>query len=179
MLIRTKIVRPFELGEVLADHRAEMAALGWLGAHHQSSLGDAYVDHPIFRHGHHRRVLEAAVVQGGHIAQTGLAQHARFRGLGMPRLFFGVTGGTMDSMVNRYKHTSDRAGAQRRRHTPGGQGASARIAASRLLLLATHPRKPTNHPSCSAASNPALPLSRISTIGRSSAGSVRVGGLEG
>ena len=67
------------------------------------------------------RVLEAARLQSRHHRAARLAQHRGFRRrLGAPRLFFGVTGGNMDSMVNRY--TADRRVRSDDAYTPGGEG---------------------------------------------------------
>ncbi len=66
------------------------------------------------------RVLEAQGFKVGIIAQPDWHSTADFEALGAPRLFFGVTGGNMDSMVNRY--TSDRRVRSDDAYTPGGQG---------------------------------------------------------
>jgi uncharacterized radical SAM protein YgiQ len=80
--------------------------------------GDAYVDHPSFGTAVIGRVLEAEGFRAGVIAQPGWQGEADFRRLGTPRLFFGVTAGNVDSMVNNY------TAARRRRRTdaysPGG-----------------------------------------------------------
>ena len=82
--------------------------------------GDAYVDHPSFGMAIIGRVLEAAGFKVGIIAQPDWHGTADFEALGAPRLFFGVTGGNMDSMVNRY--TADRRVRSDDAYTPGGQG---------------------------------------------------------
>ena len=66
------------------------------------------------------RVLEAQGFKVGIIAQPDWHDTRDFEALGAPRLFFGVTGGNMDSMVNRY--TSDRRVRSDDAYTPGGQG---------------------------------------------------------
>jgi uncharacterized radical SAM protein YgiQ len=66
------------------------------------------------------RVLEAQGFKVGIIAQPDWHSTRDFEALGAPRLFFGVTGGNMDSMVNRY--TSDRRVRSDDAYTPGGQG---------------------------------------------------------
>jgi uncharacterized radical SAM protein YgiQ len=68
--------------------------------------GDAYVDHPSFGMALIGRVLEAQGFRVGIISQPDWTRVDDFRKLGRPNLFFGVTGGNMDSMVNRY--TSDK-----------------------------------------------------------------------
>jgi uncharacterized radical SAM protein YgiQ len=65
-------------------------------------------------------VLEAQGFKVGIIAQPDWHSTQDFEALGKPRLFFGVTGGNMDSMVNRY--TSDRRVRSDDAYTPGGQG---------------------------------------------------------
>jgi uncharacterized radical SAM protein YgiQ len=100
--------------------RAEMDALGWDQCDIIIVTGDAYVDHPSFGMAIIGRVLEAQGFKVGIIAQPKWHSTADFERLGPPRLFFGVTGGNMDSMVNRY--TSDRRVRSDDAYTPGGQG---------------------------------------------------------
>jgi uncharacterized radical SAM protein YgiQ len=100
--------------------RAEMTALGWTQCDIIIVTGDAYVDHPSFGMAIIGRVLEAQGFKVGIIAQPEWHGTADFEALGAPRLFFGVTGGNMDSMVNRY--TSDRRVRSDDAYTPGGQG---------------------------------------------------------
>ena len=82
--------------------------------------GDAYIDHPSFGTAVIGRTLEAAGYRVAIIPQPNWRDDLRdFRKFGRPRLFFGVTSGAMDSMVNHY------TAARRLRHddayTPGGQ----------------------------------------------------------
>ncbi|HEX4209942.1 MAG TPA: YgiQ family radical SAM protein, partial [Candidatus Binataceae bacterium] len=97
-----------------------MAALGWRQCDVIIVTGDAYVDHPSFGMAIIGRVLEAQGFKVGIIAQPTWHGTEDFEVLGKPRLFFGVTGGNMDSMVNRY--TSDRRVRSDDAYTPGGQG---------------------------------------------------------
>ena len=97
-----------------------MAALGWEQCDVIIVTGDAYVDHPSFGMAIIGRVLEAQGFKVGIIAQPDWHSTRDFEALGAPRLFFGVTGGNMDSMVNRY--TSDRRVRSDDAYTPGGQG---------------------------------------------------------
>jgi uncharacterized radical SAM protein YgiQ len=97
-----------------------MDALGWDRCDVIIVTGDAYVDHPSFGMAIIGRVLEAQGLRVGIIAQPDWHSTADFEALGEPRLFFGVTGGNMDSMVNRY--TSDRRVRSDDAYTPGGQG---------------------------------------------------------
>jgi uncharacterized radical SAM protein YgiQ len=104
----------------LPTSRAEMAALGWQQCDIIIVTGDAYVDHPSFGMAIIGRVLEAQGFKVGIIAQPDWQSADSFQILGAPRLFFGVTGGNMDSMVNRY--TSERRVRSDDAYTPGGMG---------------------------------------------------------
>ena len=97
-----------------------MDALGWDRCDIIIVTGDAYVDHPSFGMAIIGRVLEGHGFKVGIIAQPDWHSTRDFEVLGAPRLFFGVTGGNMDSMVNRY--TSDRRVRSDDAYTPGGQG---------------------------------------------------------
>jgi uncharacterized radical SAM protein YgiQ len=100
--------------------RQEMAALGWEQCDVIIVTGDAYVDHPSFGMAIVGRVLEAQGLRVGIIAQPDWHSADAFRALGAPRLFFGITAGNMDSMVNRY--TADKRVRSDDAYTPGGQG---------------------------------------------------------
>jgi uncharacterized radical SAM protein YgiQ len=104
----------------LPTTRAEMDALGWERCDVIVVTGDAYVDHPSFGMAIIGRLLEAQGFKVGIIAQPDWRSTRDFEELGEPRLFFGVTGGNMDSMVNRY--TSDRRVRSDDAYTPGGVG---------------------------------------------------------
>jgi uncharacterized radical SAM protein YgiQ len=82
--------------------------------------GDAYVDHPSWGVAAIGRWLEAHGLSVGVIAQPDWEDPEAFRVLGRPRLFFGVTAGNMDTMVNKY------TAAKRLRsgdaYSPGGEG---------------------------------------------------------
>lgn len=99
--------------------RPEMEALGWDACDIILVTGDAYVDHPSFGMALVGRLLEAQGFRVGIIAQPNWRSAADFARLGRPTLFFGVTGGNMDSMVNRY--TSDRRLRSDDAYTPNGQ----------------------------------------------------------
>nr|WP_229474848.1 YgiQ family radical SAM protein [Pseudoduganella lurida] len=86
--------------------RAEMAQLGWDECDVILVTGDAYIDHPSFGMALVGRLLEAQGFRVGIISQPDWQSADAFRVLGKPRLYFGITAGNMDSMVNRY--TSDR-----------------------------------------------------------------------
>ena len=95
-----------------------MRALGWSQCDVIIVTGDAYVDHPSFGMAIIGRVLESHGFKVGIIAQPDWRSTEDFARLGAPRLFFGVTGGNMDSMVNRY--TADRRVRSDDAYTPGG-----------------------------------------------------------
>src|SRR5579863_9841077 len=98
----------------------EMQALGWTQCDVIIVSGDAYVDHPSFGAAIIGRVIEAQGLRVGIIAQPDWHSAEPFRALGAPRLFFGITAGNMDSMVNRY--TADRRVRSDDAYTPGGEG---------------------------------------------------------
>ncbi|MGH8549507.1 MAG: YgiQ family radical SAM protein, partial [Methylococcales bacterium] len=100
--------------------RAEMDRLGWDRCDVILVTGDAYVDHPSFGMALIGRLLEAQGFRVGIIAQPDWSNAGDFKGLGRPGLFFGVTGGNMDSMVNRY--TADRKIRSDDAYTPEGEG---------------------------------------------------------
>src|SRR5262245_12193659 len=110
----------FGTAPYLPMSRAEMDALGWDSCDIIIVTGDAYVDHPSFGMAIIGRVLEAQGFRVGLIAQPDWRSKADFEALGRPNLFFGVTAGNMDSMVNRY--TSDRRIRSDDAYTPGGAG---------------------------------------------------------
>ena len=100
--------------------RAEMDALGWDSCDVILVTGDAYVDLPSFGMAIVGRVLEGQGFRVGIIAQPDWHSADPFTALGRPNLFFGITGGNMDSMVNRY--TADRRLRSDDAYTPGGIG---------------------------------------------------------
>jgi uncharacterized radical SAM protein YgiQ len=100
--------------------RAEMDQLGWDSCDIILVTGDAYVDHPSFGMAIVGRLLEAQGFRVGIIAQPDWQSAEPFKVLGRPNLFFGITGGNMDSMVNRY--TADRRLRHNDSYTPGGLG---------------------------------------------------------
>ncbi len=110
----------FGTAPFLPMSRAEMDLLGWDSCDIIVVTGDAYVDHPSFGMAIIGRVLEAQGFRVGIIAQPDWRSAAAFAVLGRPNLFFGVTAGNMDSMVNRY--TSDRRVRSDDAYTPGGVG---------------------------------------------------------
>ena len=99
--------------------RAEMESLGWDSCDVILVTGDAYIDHPSFGMALIGRLLEAQGFRVGIISQPDWNSAADFRKLGKPNLFFGVTAGNMDSMVNRY--TSDRKPRSDDAYTPNAE----------------------------------------------------------
>jgi len=100
--------------------RAEMERLGWDSCDVIIVTGDAYVDHPSFGMAVVGRVLQAQGFRVGIIAQPDWSSADAFRVLGRPNLFWGVTAGNMDSMINRY--TADRKIRTDDAYTPGDVG---------------------------------------------------------
>ncbi len=82
--------------------------------------GDAYVDHPSFGTAVIGRTLEKEGYKVGIIPQPNWRDDLRdFRKFGKPRLFFGVSSGSMDSMVNHY--TANKRLRSNDAYTPGGE----------------------------------------------------------
>jgi uncharacterized radical SAM protein YgiQ len=110
----------FGTAPFLPMSRAEMGALGWDSCDIVIVTGDAYVDHPSFGMAVIGRTLEAQGFRVGIIAQPDWDSAEPFKALGRPNLFFGVTAGNMDSMINRY--TADRKIRSDDAYTPGNVG---------------------------------------------------------
>ena len=110
----------FGTAKFLPMSRKEMDALGWDSCDIILVTGDAYVDHPSFGMAVIGRVLEAQGFRVGIIAQPDWQSAEPFRALGKPNLFWGVTAGNMDSMINRY--TADRKIRSDDAYTPGDVG---------------------------------------------------------
>ncbi|KQT10675.1 YgiQ family radical SAM protein [Ramlibacter sp. Leaf400] len=110
----------FGTAPFLPMSREEMDRLGWDSCDIVLVTGDAYVDHPSFGMAVIGRVLEAQGFRVGIIAQPDWQSAEPFKALGRPNLFFGVTAGNMDSMINRY--TADRKIRSDDAYTPGDEG---------------------------------------------------------
>jgi len=108
----------FGISPVLPMSKAEMDELGWDSCDIILVTGDAYIDHPSFGMALIGRLLEAQGFRVGIISQPDWTSVHDFKKLGRPNLFFGVTGGNMDSMVNRY--TSDKKIRSNDAYTPDG-----------------------------------------------------------
>ncbi len=110
----------FGTAPFLPMSRDEMDVLGWDACDIILVTGDAYIDHPSFGMAIIGRLLEAQGFRVGIISQPDWQNPDAFKVLGQPVLYFGVTGGNMDSMVNRY--TSDKRLRHNDSYTPGGEG---------------------------------------------------------
>ncbi len=110
----------FGTAPLLPMSRDEMDDLGWDSCDIILVTGDAYVDHPSFGMAVIGRVLEAQGFRVGIIAQPDWTSATDFQRLGKPNLFFGVTAGNMDSMINRY--TADHKVRRNDAYTPNGEG---------------------------------------------------------
>ena len=97
-----------------------MDVLGWDSCDIIVVCGDAYVDHPSFGMAVIGRTLEAQGFRVGLICQPDWNSAEAFKALGKPNLFWGVSAGNMDSMINRY--TADRKIRSDDAYTPGGLG---------------------------------------------------------
>ena len=112
--------RTYDLKDWLPTTKKELDIRGWDELDVILITGDAYVDHPAFGPAVIGRIIESEGFKVGIIPQPNWRDDLRdFKKFGRPRLFFGVTSGCMDSMVNHYT-----AGKRRRSddaYTPGGE----------------------------------------------------------
>jgi len=99
--------------------RAEMERRGWDAVDVVFVTGDAYVDHPAFASGVLARVLEAAGYRVAVLSQPDWRSAEPWRTFGRPRLFFGVSAGNMDSMINHY--TANKKVRNDDAYSPGGR----------------------------------------------------------
>jgi uncharacterized radical SAM protein YgiQ len=98
---------------------AEMTARGWDAVDVVFISGDAYVDHPSFAAAILHRVLEAAGFRVGIVSQPDWHSCAPWKVFGRPRLFFAVSAGNMDSMINHY--TASKKVRNDDAYSPGGR----------------------------------------------------------
>lgn len=110
----------FGVAPILPMSRAEMNALGWDSCDIILVTGDAYIDHPSFGMALVGRLLESQGFRVGIISQPDWQSVEPFKILGKPNLYFGITAGNMDSMVNRY--TADRKIRSDDAYTPNNDG---------------------------------------------------------
>ena len=93
----------YQLTDFLPTTQKELKLLGWDEVDIVLFSGDAYVDHPSFGAAVIGRVMEAEGLRVAIVPQPNWQDDLRdFRKMGVPRLFFAVTAGNMDSMVNHY-----------------------------------------------------------------------------
>lgn len=104
----------------LPTSRKEMDALGWDSCDIVIVCGDAYVDHPSFGMAVIGRMLESQGYRVGIIAQPDWHSKEPFMALGKPNLFYGVSAGNMDSMINRY--TAEKRIRHDDAYTPDNEG---------------------------------------------------------
>ncbi len=110
----------YDTAPFLPMSRKEMDELGWDSCDIIVVNGDAYVDHPSFGGALIGRLLEAQGFRVGMISQPDWKSADPFKALGKPNLFFGVSAGNMDSMINRY--TADLKMRSDDAYTPNNEG---------------------------------------------------------
>ncbi len=98
---------------------AEATERGWDELDVVIITGDAYIDHPSFAMAILGRVLEAAGYRVGIVSQPNWQTCDDWRRFGRPRLFFGISAGNMDSMINHY--TANRKVRNSDAYSPGGR----------------------------------------------------------
>ncbi len=109
-----------EIDKFLPTSVKEMKALGWDAVDIVLFSGDAYVDHPSFGAAVIGRVLQSKGYRVAIVPQPNWRDDLRdFRKFGVPKLFFGVSAGAMDSMVNHY--TANRRRRSDDAYTPDGR----------------------------------------------------------
>ena len=99
--------------------RAEMERRGWDEVDVVLVSGDAYVDHPSFANALIGRLLEAAGYRVGILSQPDWRSCEAWRAFGRPRLFYGISAGNMDSMINHY--TANRKVRNDDAYSPNGE----------------------------------------------------------
>src|SRR6202030_2378204 len=99
--------------------RQEMLARGWSEVDVVFVTGDAYVDHPSFAMALLGRLLESEGYRVAILSQPDWRSCAAWRAFGRPRLFFAISAGNMDSMINHY--TANRKVRNDDAYSPGGQ----------------------------------------------------------
>ncbi|MGL4421715.1 MAG: YgiQ family radical SAM protein, partial [Gemmataceae bacterium] len=98
---------------------AEMQARGWDAVDVVFITGDAYIDHPSFANAILTRVLEAAGYRVAVLSQPAWNDCTAWRQFGRPRLFFAVSAGNMDSLINHY--TANKKVRNDDAYSPGGR----------------------------------------------------------
>ena len=113
-------MKEYRLTDWLPTTKKEMELRGWDELDVVLFSGDAYVDHPSFGAAVIGRLLEAQGLKVGIVPQPNWRDDLRdFKKMGRPRLFFGVSAGCMDSMVNKY--TANKRLRSEDAYTPDGR----------------------------------------------------------
>jgi len=114
------LYQKYDINQWLPTTKKEVEARGWDSVDVILFTGDAYVDHPSFGAAVIGRVLEAEGLRVAIVPQPNWQDDLRdFKKLGKPNLYFAVTGGNMDSMVNHY--TANKRRRSDDAYTPGGR----------------------------------------------------------
>lgn len=115
-----KVTKPLPISAWLPTTAKEAKNRGWDELDVILVTGDAYVDHPAFGASVIGRIIESYDLRVAIIPQPNWQDDLRdFKKFGPPRLFFGVTAGNMDSMVNKY--TAGKRARSNDAYTPGGE----------------------------------------------------------
>ena len=113
-------MKEYRLQDWLPTTRKELEMRGWDYVDVILFSGDAYVDHPSFGAAVIGRILEAEGLRVAIVPQPNWQDDLRdFKKLGTPRLFFGISAGAMDSMVNHY--TANKRLRSDDAYTPNGR----------------------------------------------------------
>ena len=113
-------MKEYKLTDWLPTTKKEMELRGWDELDVILFSGDAYVDHPSFGSAVIGRLLESKGLKVAIVPQPNWRDDLRdFKKLGRPRLFFGVSAGCMDSMVNKY--TANKRLRSEDAYTPDGR----------------------------------------------------------
>lgn len=114
------LFQKYDINNWLPTTKKEVESRGWDSLDVILFTGDAYVDHPSFGAAVIGRVLEAEGLKVAIVPQPNWQDDLRdFKKLGRPNLYFAVTGGNMDSMVNHY--TANKRRRSDDAYTPGGR----------------------------------------------------------
>jgi uncharacterized radical SAM protein YgiQ len=119
----TRLSLPLWTDRYAAPHlpmtRAEMNARGWDAVDVVFVTGDAYVDHPSFAMAILGRVLESADFRVAMLSQPDWRSCEPWRQFGRPRLFYAISAGNMDSLINHY--TANKKVRNDDAYSPGGR----------------------------------------------------------
>ena len=114
------LYQKYDINDWLPTTNKEVESRGWDSIDVILFTGDAYVDHPSFGAAVIGRILEAEGLKVAIVPQPNWQDDLRdFKKLGKPNLFFAVTAGNMDSMVNHY--TANKRKRSNDAYTPGGR----------------------------------------------------------